>query len=47
MELFRDGVNADRHAEDYKKETKTVNASDDLSIHMAPGGGWVAKFEKE
>jgi len=47
VEIFRDGINADRHAEDYKKETQTVNASDDLSIHMAPGGGWVAKFEKE
>ncbi|MBS3770639.1 MAG: hypothetical protein KGY69_10310 [Bacteroidales bacterium] len=24
-----------------------VNASEDLSIHMAPGGGWVAKLKKE
>ncbi|MBS3772325.1 MAG: glycoside hydrolase family 97 catalytic domain-containing protein, partial [Bacteroidales bacterium] len=47
VELFRDGINADRHAEDYKKETITVNASEDLSIHMAPGGGWVAKLKKE
>jgi len=47
VELFRDGINADRHAEDYKKETMTVNASDDLNIHMAPGGGWVAKLKKE
>lgn len=47
VELFRDGINADRHAEDYKKETITVNASDDLNIHIAPGGGWVAKLKKE
>lgn len=47
VELFRDGINADRHAEDYKRVTKTVNASDNMSMHLAPGGGWVAKIEKE
>ena len=47
VELFRDGINADRHAEDYKKINKSVTASDKMSIHLAPGGGWVARIEKK
>lgn len=42
MELMRDGVNADRFAEDYKKETKTVNRNTKMEIELAPGGGWAA-----
>jgi alpha-glucosidase len=43
-EIFRDGVNADRDATDYKKDTLTVKAGDKLPVHLAPGGGWAARF---
>ncbi len=43
-EIFRDGINADRDATDYKKEKKTVTAGDRLTVHLAPGGGWVARI---
>ena len=44
MTLYRDGVNADRNAIDFKKEVKTVDKSSKLKIHLAPGGGWVARI---
>lgn len=43
MELFADGINAHRHAEDYKKTTGTVPAT--LRVHLAPGGGFALKAE--
>jgi alpha-glucosidase len=45
--LFADGVNADRDATDYSTKTITVTAKDKLTIKMASGGGWAARFEKE
>jgi alpha-glucosidase len=44
-EIFSDGINADRDATDYKKETKTLGNGDKISIRMAPGGGWCARIE--
>ena len=44
MEIFRDGINADRHAEDYQRETRPVKASAKINIHLASGGGWVARI---
>jgi alpha-glucosidase len=44
VEIFKDGLNADRDATDYKKETMRVQPSDKLNIHLAPGGGWAAHF---
>ena len=41
--LFKDGINANRKASDYKKEMVTV--SDKLTVHMAPGGGFSLKIE--
>ncbi|MBQ9678469.1 MAG: glycoside hydrolase family 97 C-terminal domain-containing protein [Prevotella sp.] len=41
-EIFADGVNADRDANDYTKTTQTVKKGDTLHIHLAPGGGWSA-----
>lgn len=41
MELFVDGVNANKHAEDFKKTTGKVPAT--LNVHMAQGGGFVLK----
>ena len=45
VELFKDGVNATRHAEDYKK---MEGPADDktLTVEMAPGGGFAAIFTK-
>ena len=45
--VFRDGVNADKVARDYKKETFTVASGAKLTISMAPAGGWVAEFRKQ
>ena len=40
IELYRDGANAHRHADDYKK---TISAAEKtLTVKMAPGGGFAA-----
>ena len=44
--LFEDGVNAGKDATDYKKTVISVRATDKLTIKMASGGGWAARFEK-
>lgn len=44
MEIFRDGVNAHRQATDYKIEERIVTPSDSVTIVMAPGGGYAARF---
>lgn len=46
LELFKDGVNADRAARDYKKEVIPVPANRKLKIKMAPGGGYAARIQK-
>ena len=46
IELFRDGINADRAACDYKKEVLPVPANRKITVKMAPGGGYVAKIYK-
>jgi alpha-glucosidase len=43
MEIFQDGINADRHAQDYKHLKTSVKSVDKMKINLAPGGGWVAK----
>lgn len=45
-EVFKDGVNADRNATDYKKEIITISSGDKINIHLAPGGGWAARISK-
>lgn len=45
-EIFHDGVNADRNATDYKKQIIQINAGDKINIHLAKGGGWVARIYK-
>jgi alpha-glucosidase len=44
MEIFRDGINADRHAQDYKHVRTEVRSGEIIKIDLAPGGGWVAKI---
>jgi alpha-glucosidase len=51
VELFRDGVNADRTARDYKKVTMIMNVKDGkaepMNVHLAPGCGFAAKITKK
>ncbi|MBS1745007.1 MAG: glycoside hydrolase family 97 protein [Bacteroidetes bacterium] len=46
-EIFHDGVNADRNATDYKKQIVQIKAGDKIIIHLAKGGGWVARIYKK
>jgi alpha-glucosidase len=46
-EIFRDGINADRNATDYKKEIVPVSASRKLNVHLAPGGGFAIRITKQ
>jgi len=39
LKLYRDGLNADRNANDFEIITKSINKGDKLEIRMAPGGG--------
>ena len=41
--LWRDGVNAHRNGQDYRKETVKVTGGE-LKVHLAPGGGCVVVF---
>ena len=43
VEIYRDGVNADRAACDYKKETIDLPADRQFTVKMMPGGGFAAK----
>ncbi len=42
LEEYVDGINADRNANDYKKNIRSVSTDDKIEVKMAPGGGWVA-----
>jgi len=44
MEVFSDGINADRHGEDYRHETHKAATGEKVTLSLAPGGGWVAKI---
>jgi len=44
MEIFEDGINADRYAGDYSHRFLEVRPGIKMKIHMAPGGGWAAKI---
>jgi alpha-glucosidase len=43
-ELFTDGINANRIASDYKKETITIPANRKLTLKIAQGGGFAARI---
>ena len=47
IELFRDGINANKAARDYKKEVLDLPASGKLKVHLAKGGGFAAKIVKK
>jgi alpha-glucosidase len=46
MEIFRDGINADRDATDYKKEVIKISSGTKLKIQLSTGGGWAASIKK-
>ena len=46
-EVFKDGVNADRDATDYKREIIPVSKNMKLPVRLYPGGGWVARIYKK
>jgi alpha-glucosidase len=47
MDIFQDGINADRYAGDYKHLKTFVKSGDKVKIHLAPGGGWAARITPE
>lgn len=46
-EIYKDGINANKIASDYKKEQITIPANRKLSISMAQGGGFAMKIFKK
>jgi alpha-glucosidase len=46
MEIYHDGINADRNAQDYKRSVRRIKSGEKLSVKLAPGGGFVAVLRK-
>lgn len=44
--VFKDGLNADRDATDYKRGIVRIKAGDKITIKLANGGGWAAILNK-
>ena len=44
LEIFQDGINADRYASDYKHLRMEIRPDVSMKVHLAPGGGWVARL---
>ncbi len=47
MQIWRDGINADRQASDFIQENKNITSKSSMKINMAPGGGWAAIITKK
>ena len=47
VQIFKDGINADRNAMDYKLDQKTMSSTTPLQIQMSSGGGFSAIFTKK
>lgn len=45
--VCRDGINADRYAADYILEKTSVKSDNEQMIHMAPGGGFLMRIQKQ
>jgi alpha-glucosidase len=43
-EIFKDGINADRDATDYKREVIKISPGQKLKVHLSTGGGWAARI---
>lgn len=46
VEIFKDGINANRYASDYKRKVIQITNKDILNIQLASGGGWSAIISK-
>jgi alpha-glucosidase len=46
-EIFRDGINADKNATDYRHEIIDIPTNRKLTISLAPGGGYAARIFKQ
>ena len=44
--IFEDGVNASRSATDYRHLERRVTSEERFTVRLAPGGGWVGRFER-
>jgi alpha-glucosidase len=44
LESWEDGPNADRRADDTRRRSAEVSARTRLKVHLAEGGGWVARI---
>jgi alpha-glucosidase len=42
MDIWQDGINADRNANDFTRKSVNVSGKTKQNIHLAPGGGWVS-----
>jgi alpha-glucosidase len=47
METASDGINAERNPHDYALKQSEITAKSPLTIHLAPGGGYVARITKK
>jgi alpha-glucosidase len=47
MEVMKDGVNAEKFEQDYKREILKVNSNTKVSAKLASGGGWAAIVRPE
>ena len=47
LRIWKDGINANRNAMDFKQETKKVSRKSTLKIQLASGGGFVGILEKQ
>ena len=43
-EVFKDGINADKDATDYKKEVINIAPGRQVKVSLAAGGGWAARI---
>ena len=46
MQIWKDGINADRNAKDFTMEIIEVDKNSSLTMKLAPGGGYVARLVK-
>ena len=47
MAIMKDGINANRFAEDYKLELKEVRSDSKITINLSSGGGWAAIIKND
>ncbi len=44
MQIWQDGINADRDAEDFKMSEMEIDSRSQVPVVLQPGGGWVARI---